>query len=426
MKILGLFIVCLVICMPALALLVDSPTVGGIEADGDPNDAQFNSSNQTISESDSSNLPRKTISYQCKEGTKNFETKIVSEEDESSNVIVGDIEVKVPKSETQIIPLNMKLFFGPVLVGTGKGQVAVERFSSEDSSEGQSESSGSDIDSKKIIEIARKGNLIKGYYSVASTIEIKSGSCAASLPIDISVAKKHIDDLDDQIRRQEEFDKKHAACAKEIASSQFQGLYSQIQLCALKSCQSAVNSYMAAENRSGARSGFVDKVKLAAFGYYLEDASQTHKKLSSIAKVNGVAADCPASMLMKKDDVISYRNGTAMSCSAPVKYSKKGLSSCILSALGHSEEDNKFDFFNPTYSVYEMKGNKFDLSSSAESYARTFAEEQESEAARKVASETAKAEEDDPDVAAKKAAEAASTTAQEEQGNGPTWLLRLR
>lgn len=428
----GLFFLLSVISMQfsAHALIVTPPTSAeSSRSDTESDDGTDSTSEESVSPSAeyySGVVQRKSVAYTCKEGNKTFETKIAVEESYGSSSITGDIEVKVPNAEPQIIPLNLSLLMDAQLLGSGKGQVTAEQFSSEN---GDGSSGGeSEIDSKKLIEVARKGVLEKGYYVVPSKIEMKSGSCLATAPLEILVSKSHIEGLEAELKNQEKFDKKYAACSKEISSGSFQGIYTQMQICALQTCEAAVNSYMAAEKRSGVRSGYVDKVKLAAYGYYLESASATRKTLNRLAKANGAQAECPAKMLMSKNEARAFRYGTSMSCAAPVKYPSQAQSACMLSVLGRSEENRAFGYFDPNVAVFPIKSTatKFDLDEAVESYARASLEAEENEKARVPASGNSTQGEDDPDVAAQKAAQEAIAAAEVEESHEKKWKLRLK
>lgn len=376
---------------------------------------KMGSSNESGADSEKSDPTRKPIEYSCKEGKKTFNTKIVIEDSDYVTTITGDITVDVA-GEPKTVPVSFKLFFGEVLLGEGKSELNVGTVEgqSENENQAQLELRQNALD-RAIAKVAKTGILKEENIEVDSKLEIKSGSCIAEVPVTVMVNKKHISNIEKKQKKNEVFEKHYSACEKEVNSNAFQSLYAQLMICSLQTCESSVKEIMATENRAGSKSGYVNKVKLASGGYYLESATQAKSKFGRIAKDHGGAADCPKGMQAARDTAQVYGSGgDAFVCVAPVVYSAEKQSDCIKSAIGYDEEAKKIGYFNPTFAMYRLAGSKFSFA--LDEYAQNAAEAESK--SRKLASKDAT--EEDPDVAAKRQDE------EETHEVSNPWRVRLR
>src|SRR5690242_6825856 len=74
---------------------------------------------------DNTDSARKPLAYKCAKGNKTFETKIVVEDGGGETSIVGDIEIGMDSGSKKVIPLNLRVFFGPVVVGEGDSSASI-------------------------------------------------------------------------------------------------------------------------------------------------------------------------------------------------------------------------------------------------------------------------------------------------------------
>jgi hypothetical protein len=376
---------------------------------------KIGNSEEGVSDSEKSDPTRKPIEYTCKEGKKTFNTKIIVEDSDYGTNVAGDIAVDV-EGEIKTVPISFRLFFGEVLIGEGKSEFNVGTVEGQSENETQAQYDlRQSAQERAIAKVAKLGTLKEGHFEVDSKLEVKSGSCIAELPVTVLVNKNHIKNIENRLRKNEVFEKHYSTCEKEVNSNAFQSLYAQMMICSLQTCESSVKEIMATENRAGSRSGYVNKVKLAAGGYYLESSTQAKSKFGRIAKDHGGSAECPKGMLSSRDTAQVYGSGgDAFVCVAPVNYSAEKLSACAKSAIGYDEESKKIGYFNPTFAMYRLAGNKFSFA--LDEYAQNAAENE----SKSRAPASADASEEDPDVVAKK------QDTEEVQEVSKPWMVRLK